>query len=151
MAVYAAYGKAMIAAHSLERRMAALLLVRRAEKIESKIAVEVTDIDRLTLGQLIGHFAHEFSPPAALTTELGNMLYFRNLLAHRISHKILSAAQKDGWEENLVIELYEISGHFKETSEALQPYIDSCLSSFSLAYNSLMEKLLPRYTARTEG
>ena len=151
IAVHAAYGKAMIAAHSLELRIAAILFARAEEDVKIGKSVDSGAIDRLTLGQLINRFLLEFSPPEELAKELDDMLYFRNELAHRISKTILSAAQRKHWEEKVVSELYEISSYFAEASHSLQPFIDAFLSKHGLTLEPLLDRLLVNYPGIRQG
>jgi len=151
--VYAAYGRAMMAAHSLERRLAALLVTRAADRRSSKeiFHAEQAEIDHLPLGPLIKRFISDFQPEERLVEELDNMLYFRNDLAHRISDLILCAARQEQWEEKVFTELTDITEYFRETREMLEPYAAEWFARHSISKHEVLTKVLAMYPGIKRG
>jgi hypothetical protein len=151
--VYAAYGRVMMAAHSLERRLAALLVTRAADRRSSKevFRAEQAKIDHLPLGLLIKRFISEFQPEEQLVEELDNMLYFRNDLAHRISDLVLRAAQRAQWEEKVLTELTDITEYFRETREMLEPYAAEWFAKHAVSEHELLTKALAMYPGIKRG
>ena len=123
--IWAVYGRAMMGAHRLEKKLS-LLLVQRATDICPSGELrdqEIKAIDRLTLGPLINRFLTEFSASENLAEELDNMLFSRNELTHRISDMALNAADRHTqWTSRLIEEIENISTYFSETCALLEPY-----------------------------
>ena len=123
--IWAVYGRAMMGAHRLEKKLSLLLVERATDTCPSSDLREqaIKAIDRLTLGPLIDRFLTEFAPSENLVEELDNMLYFRNKLTHRISDMVLNAANRQTqWTSRLVEEIENISTYFSETCALLEPY-----------------------------
>ena len=146
-AVFAAYGKAMMSAHTLERRLAGLIIasVTDTSLPGAEKTTEIERVGRLTLGQLIKEFNASHSPQEELAEELDNMLFFRNELAHRIADTILAAAVEREWEEHIVQELTEYASMFSETSELLRPYTDAWFANHSIDQHKILEAVLKLY------
>lgn len=123
-AVYAAYGKSMMAAHGLEKFLAALMIIHATEATQpgATRSREIAKIDRMTLGPLIAEFSSAYSPSEEVMEELSNMLYFRNELTHRISDSILWATSEHEWEDRVIGKLSEWTFMFRETKELLESY-----------------------------
>lgn len=138
VAVEAAYGRAVMAAHSLERNLGFLLMTRIVGSERRDVELQLNQIKRLPLGLLISRFVEEFGVGEGLQEELDNMLYFRNELVHRISDKTLCKALDSDWRHRLAQDLIEIEGYFRETNVLLEPYIDSWLSAHDLTRSQLL-------------
>ena len=146
VAVYAAYGRAMMAAHSLEARLAALLLTRLAAQFSKEaFRRERDELDRLTLGSLIRRFIREFEPSERVTNSLRNALCVRNDLAHRISNRILMAAQEARWEEGTTAELMEVADCFAGVRSELDPLVAKFFSALGIREQELLERELAKY------
>lgn len=139
--VEAAYGRALLSAHALERGVGSLLITNLGRSKLSGLALDeaIEKIKRLTLGPLIERFIQEFKVNDALEEELDNMLYFRNELAHRISDMVLTKAAERGWRRRLARELLEISSYFREAVNMLDEYVDAYLHSIGVPRERLME------------
>lgn len=153
--VHAAYGRAMLYAHSLEKRLSSLLICQVVATSQSKWEQDeaIAEIERLPLGILIKRFVTEYSPTETLRDELDNMLFFRNELAHRISAAVLSAAFKTDWEESVIEEMHQITEYFLETIALLKPYSQEWLSKFGWTNEELLEigyAVYPGAKARSE-
>lgn len=129
--VDAAYGRAMLSAHALERKLRTLLLIHFGEvRLNNNRRTAATEqIQRLTMGPLIEQFITAYKVEEHLQEELDNMLFFRNELAHRISDTILGKALEPDWRRRLVTELLEIESYFRETNQSLEHYIDEWLEA----------------------
>ena len=146
-AVYAAYGKAMMVAHSLERQLATLLIVYVTEKTAPgpQREEELGRIGRITMGQLISRFTVAYSPSEELQEELDNMLFFRNELAHRIVDSVVSATMEKEWEGKLIQELSEWTEMFRETTKLLEPYSEAWFRKQGIDRNKLLQNILSIY------
>jgi hypothetical protein len=153
LVVEAAYGKAMLRAHGLERTLATLLIckatISNRQRAEQDAAI--VRIKRLPLGLLIERFETEFSPSEELTEELSNLLYFRNELTHRISDTICNAAMKAHWHEKVTTELNEISGYFADCRPLLQPHMAACQAELGLTDERIEELVLATFPASKIG
>jgi hypothetical protein len=140
-AVYAAYGRATIAAHSLERALSSLLIATLVDRKlpREKFEADVARFERMTLGPLIERFNQWFSPAEELQEELDNMLYFRNKLIHDISGTVLHRAREVDWEQRVIQELTDITTYFLETREMLRDYSEKWLTSHGLSYAKLLK------------
>ena len=147
IAIYAAYGRAMLAAHSLELRLAALLITRLVgDNLPiQQVQTAQAKIEKLTMGQLIKRFLQEFKPSEDIKEELNHMLHLRNELAHRIAKLILHSAQAPNWEAQLNAELAELTTYFGETREALQPYINDWINKHGVSNAELLNRGLTLY------
>jgi hypothetical protein len=145
--VYAAYGEAILMAHSLEKHLAALLTCHATDLKLSKLemARELEKVSKMTMGQLAAKFCEIFNPDENVREELGNMLYFRNDLTHRISNSMLFAARERDWDTKLLQELSEIAQMFVETRQLLKPYSEKWLAENQINMNEMVLKLLAFY------
>lgn len=155
-AVYASYGKAMMAAHSLERCLAVLMIIHVTDRIQlgPERTKAIERIDKLPLGPLIESFCGAYAHTDDLAEELSNMLFFRNELAHRISDTILGATAEREWEDRVIQELTECTAMFRETRSLLEPYSAQWCEKHGINLKQLMEKafnlypgILPRHEA----
>jgi hypothetical protein len=146
-AVYAAYGKAMMAAHSLERQIATLLIVHVTEKTVPGLQreEEIDRIGKITMGQLISRFKLAYSPSDELQEELDNMLFFRNELAHRIVDTVLHATMQREWEGELIQELSEWTEMFHATKMLLEPYSEDWFRKHGIDQSKLLQGFLSIY------
>lgn len=147
LVVHAAYGRAMLDAHSLELTLCTLLFVRAAiqEHSESERQNDQSRLERLTLGELMREFNAAYSPSENIQEELDNMLYFRNELTHRISQMILLAATRCEWEARMIEELSEISQMFRETKALLEPFIEDCWKRLGCSDEKMREVMYRLY------
>lgn len=147
LAVHAAYGRAMLYAHGLEKRLSALLIANTVDQKKSRedTKEEIASIDRLTLGSLIKRVASEYELSDDLLEELDNMLSFRNELAHRISNQLLAATREQAWEEKTVVELGEIATYFRRTSAALSPFVSEWFSNNGFDQAEILRRALTQY------
>lgn len=145
--VYAAYGKAMMSAHSLESQIAALLLTRASMAPGTKVQFQATrmKLDKLTLGPLIERFVVEFKPSEDLSRGLEALLPVRNELAHRVSTRILLAAREVRWEEGVVSDLLRITESFLEAKSRIQPFADDWFAEMGVEYEQLLEAELAKH------
>ncbi len=146
-AVYAAYGKAMMSAHSLEGKLAALLIARESGESYTKTQFQTKreKIDKLTLGTLVERFLMEFEPTNEVTHALKTIVPIRNELVHRISKYILHATLITHWEEGVVSELLKITDSFLEVISKLQPFTDYWLSEIRIEYEELFQAELAKH------
>lgn len=145
--VQAEYGKIMLRAHGLERRLATLLICHEAFAGDRKSSLdsEINKIKRLPLGPLIDKFADTFSASEELIEELDNLLFFRNELAHRISDTIIYAAMKADWERRVITELSEIRSHFIDAEPMLEPYMEIFKQKLGVSDAKMHEIMLKVY------
>ena len=136
-----------MAAHSLERRLGALLVARICERAlsQSDHATAMATHNRLPLGVLIERFIQEYVPPEDLVEELDNMLYFRNELTHRVSEQVVAACRTAKWEETFIAEMFEITTYFRETNDALRPYTTEWFLKNGLCESEVIEKAITLY------
>jgi hypothetical protein len=150
-AVYAAYGKAMMSAHALERHLAAILVTHISDTTapgqDRTAAIE--RLDRMTFGQLIKEFVSTHSPAEKLMEELDNMLYFRNDLAHRMADTVLAAAMAHEWEERLIERLTEWDLMFRETNDLLRPFTNRWIEKHNINYDKVFSAVLKLYPGIT--
>lgn len=146
--VHAAYGRAMLRAHGLERDIATLLICYTTftpDEVAIREA-QIARIKRLPLGPLIDKFVQAFQPTDDLIEELDNLLFFRNELTHRISEMILHAGHEVAWEERVLKELADIQSYFDEVTPFLRPYMDSFRDKIGIGEDrmrELVKKLYP--------
>jgi hypothetical protein len=134
--IYAAYGRAMMRAHSLEMKLSTILM---GHSIKNKRIPAPMKIKQMTFGLLVKTFIQEFRPSDYLEEELDNMVYFRNELAHRISDIVFNAIGGKGeWHEKIIIELSEIESYFAETDELLSPYFQECYEITNTSKETLL-------------
>src|SRR3990172_8731412 len=142
LALHAAYGSAVLAAHILERNLVSLLATRSIRKRASTFSLFDEDLDglrKLTLGRLIEEVIAKFHISEGLEEELDNMLYFRNRLVHNISDDMLLWAVKPGWKDRVILELREIKHYFHETNCEIEKILDDWLLSNGLSREKLQE------------
>lgn len=146
-AVYAAYGKAMMSAHAVERKLAAILLAHYTDTIAPGLTrdTSIQHLDRMTFGQLIKEFVATHGPSDDLAEELDNMLFLRNDLAHRIADTILRATMVREWEEGLITKLMEWDLMFRDASDLLKPFSDRWIQKHDINYDNMLSAVLNLY------
>jgi hypothetical protein len=146
--VQAAYGKAMLEAHGLERTLGALLICQATFSADDgpRREARIARVNRLPLGRLIEEFVEALSPDKHLIEELDNLLFFRNELAHRISDTILGAAAQSNWEQRVVAELEEIRSYFVEAKPLLEAYMETFLVKIGITESQMMELMRKLYS-----
>ncbi|MDO9014738.1 MAG: hypothetical protein Q7U84_08190 [Polynucleobacter sp.] len=151
--VQAAYGKAMLHAHGLERLLGTLLICRATFSLECKTTLDfrITKVKRLPLGKLIEEFVEAFSPGEELIEELGNLLFFRNELAHRVSDIIIDATTQSNWEEDVVKELEDIHSYFVDFKPLLQPYLNTFQAKVGVTEVQMLELIRKVYPGAAGG
>ncbi|SDU67695.1 hypothetical protein [Desulfobacula phenolica] len=120
--IYAAYGRAVLFAHSLERNLVVLLSTRLAEAHHMQKDVfeaEQSKIKKMTLGRLIKQACNEFKFSPYWAEELDNVLFFRNRLVHDISEIITDHMWEHGDKNKIINEIDEIASYF----EAADKYV----------------------------
>lgn len=125
--VHAAYGSAMLTAHSLELSFKTLLkffVIDKNEKQETKSKLQ--KIEKMTLGMLIAELCKHIDFGDYWEDEFDNCLFFRNQLTHNIADDIISASISSGNNEKFINNLAEIKSYFIEA----QSYVDK--KSFEL-------------------
>lgn len=145
--VQAEYGKTMLRAHSLERRLATLLICHAtfAEDRKQSLESEINKIKRLPLGPLIEKFVETFPASEELVEELDHLLFFRNELAHRISDTIIYAAMQADWEQRVVTELADIRSYFIDAEPMLEPYMETFKQKLGVSKAKMYEIMLKVY------
>lgn len=139
--VYATYGKTMLQAHSLELTLKTLLIFHLETYSERHVSINdsIVKLNRMTLGMLIDEFLKRFSPNEELAEELDNLLFYRNLLTHRISDFIINKAINPNLYETVINELEEIRGYFIEVKPLLEPYMSAARSKLGVSKEQLLE------------
>jgi len=154
LALHAAYGYAVMAAHRLELKLVSLAATRRVSNPTSTPSLFDDDLSGLgkpTLGRLIEYVIAEFDVPEQLEEELDNMLYFRNRLVHHISNMILLAARKPRWRARVIRELAEIEGYFHATSREIDKMLDDWLHSTGLSRKKVRGRAKQMWRRIREG
>lgn len=122
--VEAAYGRAMLRAHGIEKMLATwLICFACARSHESKWHEETVAIKRLTLGKLIQRFQAESAVSESLSSELLSLLALRNDLAHRVSDLLADAALTERWEEQAFLELTAMNERLAVCRTSLLPFM----------------------------
>src|SRR6185369_6082812 len=82
--LYAAYGRAMLQAHSLELSLINLLTTNLVdqEMDQDRFKYELAGIKRLTMGKLIAEVNKKYEISDYWKEEFDNALFFRNRLTH---------------------------------------------------------------------
>jgi len=149
----AAYGRAMLEAHSLELCLANLLVLRLVDDgfSDEKYKSEYAKIKKKTMGKLISKVVEKYEISDYWQEELDNCLFFRNRLTHQISDDIVSSHINGDEENKLITELEEIKGYFIETKLELDKLVDYWLDiDRSIIHDvamSLVEKGLKKCNA----
>ena len=132
--IEAAYGKAMLRAHGLERTLATLLIcnLTLSQDKDGTQAADIAKVKRQPMGSLITRFIAEFSPSDELQERLSHLLALRNDLAHRISDTIIDSAVSMNWEGQVTSELASISEQFADFRPYLRPYMARAESAHGL-------------------
>lgn len=139
--VFAAYGRAMLTAHGLELRLTTLLSIRIVLDggAENEQRRALAKIEQQPMGGLVRDFIAIFEPSEDVMEELGNMLYFRNELSHRISKMMLLSASKGDWEAPLILKLEEMSQMFIDTERLLEPFMVEYRSKIGVPEETIEE------------
>lgn len=140
--VHAAYGRAMLAANSLESELCMYLM---CYAIEGNYAIPKS-IKRMPLGALVKEFVAKYAPGDEIEEELDNMVFFRNELAHRIQETIVHATRDTNWQERLIEELGTIESFFNDTEVLLQSYENRVYAALKVSKGALQhiaERIYP--------
>jgi hypothetical protein len=105
--LHAAYGRAMLQAHSLELSLANLLITNLVDQKmdEDRFMSEFARIKRLTMGKLIAEVIGKYEISDYWKEEFDNALYFRNRLTHRICEDIISSHFTEDGKTKLISEI----------------------------------------------
>ena len=155
-ALDAAYGRAMLEAHTLELFLSNLLILGLVDNGLSKEQYnsECNKIKKKTMGRLISGVIGKYEVSNYLQQELDNCLFFRNRLAHQISDDIISSHMNGDGKNGIIIELGEISGYFIETKEELEKLINTWLKTKGIKrskINDLARGLLEKMEANSNA
>lgn len=140
--VHAAYGRAMLAANSLESKLCMYLMCHATE---GNYAIPKS-LKRMPLGALAKEFVAKYAPGDEIEEELDNMVFFRNELAHRIQETIVHATRDMSWQERVIEELGTIESYFSDTEALLQTYEDRVYSALKVSKGTLQhiaERIYP--------
>ena len=142
MLVHAAYGRAMLAANSLESKLRIFLM---CHSIEGNYEIQ-KPIHLMTFGALVKDFVEKYSPGSQIEEELDNMVFFRNELAHRIQEMIVRSTVEVSWTGRVIEELGTIESYFSDTAVLLKPYEDRVYSTLNVSkatLHSVAQRLYP--------
>jgi hypothetical protein len=141
--LHAAYGKAMLAAHKLERSLILHIFVETMKSNRSKkisTASHYFDrLNKLTLGSLIREATIKCTFSEEEADEWDNLLYFRNHLTHGISELITDSFFRHGDTEKVAEELDEIESYFHEMQEKLDSSIFEGFGALGMPKHKILE------------
>ncbi len=142
-ALEAAYGRAVLAAYSLEQTLYVLLVIRLPKAVVSNkretFDHEQKKLQKLTLGRLVERVIAEFEIHDHWQEELDNMVYFRNRLVHSIAVDITTSVLRHGNKQRIVEELEEIRSYFIETNREMRKILFACLEPNGLTEEKVNE------------
>ena len=144
--VEAAYGRAMLRAHGIEKSLATWLICSaHARDMADSSKPTPASIKRLTLGTLVERFIAEAAPSRDLMLKLRELLDLRNNLAHRISDQLECAALQIDWHEHALVELNEAVERIAECRQSLLPHMEQARTLAGISEEEVVAEIRRRY------